>query len=52
MRNEYFYQVLAEKDVERVLPSVEELLKRSFYQSGLKLAEVYKPGFIVCLLFS
>ena len=41
--NEYFYQVLADKDVERVLPSVEELLKKSFHESNLKLTEVDKP---------
>lgn len=40
IRHEYIYQVLADKDVERVLPSVEELLKKSFHQSGLKLTEV------------
>ena len=41
--HEYFYQVLADKDVECVLPSVEELLKKSFHESNLKLTEVGKP---------
>ncbi|XP_028410189.1 ubiquitin carboxyl-terminal hydrolase CYLD-like [Dendronephthya gigantea] len=40
VHNEYLYQVLAVKDAERVLPSVEEILKRSFHQNNLKLAEV------------
>jgi hypothetical protein len=38
--NAYFYQVLADRDAERVLPSVEELLKKSFHQTDVKLTEV------------